>query len=172
MSIIPRDLVSERGAGDEDADELEDAEESVELLEGEELLPKILTVTQFGFGKRTKLSSYSVQNRNGKGVITIKTNARNGDVVGASLVYDEDELMLVTNHGQIIRMAVEGISVIGRNTQGVKLMTMDPEEEIVSIARLIKEDEDEELEDGEEGEEITLDAENEEERVEASSEEE
>jgi DNA gyrase subunit A len=83
-------------------------------------------------------------------VITIKTSDRNGKVVGARLVHDDDELMLITNLGQIIRMRVDGISIIGRNTQGVRLMTMDDEELVVSTARLIPEDEDEEFE-GEEG---------------------
>ncbi len=153
MSIIPRELAREKGSEEEE----DSSEEGVEIVVGEEeaALPKILAVTEFGYGKRTLLSSYSIQNRNGKGVITIKTNARNGNVVGAALVYDEDELMLVTNAGQIIRMEIAGISVIGRNTQGVKLMTMDDEEKIVSMARLVKEDED----DDEELEGVTLDAE-------------
>ncbi len=146
MSIIPKELAHERGSDEEEDDE------NVEVTEEDSVLPKILTVTEFGYGKRTKLDMYSIQNRNGKGVITIKTNARNGDVVGASLVYDEDELMLVTNQGQIIRMRINDISVIGRNTQGVKLMTMEPDEQIVSIARLVKEDEDEDEDEEFEGE--------------------
>lgn len=120
-----------------------------ELMErvkaGEEVGERLLMVTERGYGKRTELSEYSVQNRGGLGVITIKTSDRNGPVVGARLVHNEDELMLITNHGQIIRTRVEGISVIGRNTQGVRLMTMDEDELVVGLARLIPEDEDEAL---------------------------
>jgi DNA gyrase subunit A len=112
----------------------------------------LVAVTEHGYGKRTEIGEFSVQGRGGLGVITIKTSDRNGKVVGARLVHDDDELMLITNLGQIIRMRVDGISIIGRNTQGVRLMTMDEEELVVSLARLIPEDEEEELE-GEEGEE-------------------
>ena len=78
----------------------------------------------------------------GKGVISIKTTQRNGLVVGIVLVSDEDDLMLMTNIGKVIRMQVNSISIISRNTQGVKLMGMDTEERVVGAARLAeKEDE-------------------------------
>ena len=104
----------------------------------------ILTITENGFGKRTATSEYRGQSRGGKGVITIKTSDRNGRVVGSLQVTDEDDVMMITDRGKIIRMAVRGISVIGRNTQGVKLIGMAPQERVVGVAKLAeKEDEDE-----------------------------
>ncbi len=115
-----------------------------------EELAKVLTVTENGYGKRTKIAGHSVQNRGGVGSIAIKTSERNGMVVGARLVTDEDELMLITNKGQIIRMKVSGISTVSRNTQGVTLMTMDDDELVVGLARLVPEDdEDDETLEGE-----------------------
>ena len=131
MTVIPKELMDRVQSGDEVED-------------------RLVAVTEHGYGKRTEIGEFSVQGRGGLGVITIKTSDRNGKVVGARLVHDDDELMLITNLGQIIRMRVDGISIIGRNTQGVRLMTMDDEELVVSTARLIPEDEDEEFE-GEEG---------------------
>ncbi|WP_082343319.1 DNA gyrase subunit A [Vulgatibacter incomptus] len=97
----------------------------------------ILTVTENGFGKRTEENEYRLQNRGGKGLITIKTTDRNGKVAGACQVADDDEVMLITNAGTLIRMAVNEISVIGRNTQGVRLITVGSEQEkVVSVARL------------------------------------
>ncbi len=101
----------------------------------------LFTVTENGFGKRTSIDEYPVQKRGGKGVITIKTSERNGPVVGILLVSDEDDVMLVTNAGKIIRMAVEGISVISRNTQGVKLIWVDEDEKVVAAARLAEKEE-------------------------------
>ena len=103
----------------------------------------LFTATENGYGKRTLLDEYPVQRRGGKGVITIKTNERNGKVVTILVVNDEDEVMLMTDIGKIIRMPIKGISVISRNTQGVKLMDMEPHERLVSAARLA-ESEDEE----------------------------
>lgn len=96
----------------------------------------LFTVTENGFGKRTSIDEYPVQKRGGKGVITIKTSERNGQVVGILLVDDEDDIMLVTNSGKIIRMAVKDISIISRNTQGVKLISVEPDEQVVAAARL------------------------------------
>ncbi len=120
-------------------------------------LAKVVTVTENGYGKRTKISGHTIQRRGGVGSIAIKTSERNGPVVGARLVTDEDELMLITNKGQIIRMPVSGISTVSRNTQGVTLMSMDKGELVVGMARLIKEDDEDEetLEvEGAEGEEV------------------
>ncbi len=96
----------------------------------------LFTITENGFGKRTSIDEYPVQKRGGKGVITIKTSKRNGEVVGILLVEDEDDIMLVTNSGKIIRMAVKDISIISRNTQGVKLISVEPGEKVVATARL------------------------------------
>jgi len=97
----------------------------------------ILTVTENGYGKRTEESEYRVQGRGGKGVIDIKTTERNGRVVGLVQVKDRDEVMLVTNGGMLIRMKVREISVIGRNTQGVRLITLEsPTDKVTGISKL------------------------------------
>ena len=97
----------------------------------------ILTVTANGYGKRTELSEYRVQTRGGKGIITIKTTERNGPVVAAAAVTDAEEVMIITNGGMLIRMPASGISVIGRNTQGVRLISLESkEEQVVAVARV------------------------------------
>jgi DNA gyrase subunit A len=100
----------------------------------------LMTITENGYGKRTSIDEYSVRNRGGKGVITIKTTDRNGVVVAILLVTDEDDVMLVTSRGKIIRIPVGDVSVIGRNTQGVRLIAMQPGERVASAARLAEKD--------------------------------
>ena len=100
----------------------------------------ILTVTENGFGKRTKTDEYRTQSRAGKGVFTIKTSERNGAVVYAYEVTDSDELMIITGHGKIIRLRVADISVIGRNTQGVKLINLGEGEKVVGVAKIMEEE--------------------------------
>ncbi|NWG75543.1 MAG: DNA gyrase subunit A, partial [Rubrivivax sp.] len=100
----------------------------------------LLTVTENGFGKRTLTEEYRRQSRGGIGIITIKTDERNGKVVGMKQVTDDDELMLVSNRGKIIRLKAAGISIIGRNTKGVRLIGLEKEEKVVSIARLEEKD--------------------------------
>ncbi|KIX14551.1 DNA gyrase subunit A [Dethiosulfatarculus sandiegensis] len=116
----------------------DDAVVAMEAIAG---TPTILTVTQNGYGKRTMLEEYPLRNRGGKGVITIKTTERNGLVVGALVVEDEDEIMMVSEQGNIIRTKVGGISVIGRNTQGVKLINLSSGEKLVAVARLAESEE-------------------------------
>jgi DNA gyrase subunit A len=101
----------------------------------------LFAVTENGYGKRTSIDEYPVQKRGGKGVISIKTTERNGLVVSILLVDVENDLMLMTNSGKIIRMPIEGISVISRNTQGVKLMGLEADERIVGAARLAEKEE-------------------------------
>jgi len=101
----------------------------------------LFAVTENGYGKRTSIDEYPVQKRGGKGVISIKTTERNGRVVSILLVDVENDLMLMTNIGKIIRMPIEGISVISRNTQGVKLMGLETDERIVGAARLAEKEE-------------------------------
>ncbi|GAB6908154.1 DNA gyrase (type II topoisomerase), subunit A [Desulfosarcina cetonica] len=96
----------------------------------------LFTITENGYGKRTAIDEYPIHHRGGKGVITIKTNLRNGQVVSILLVKDEDDLMLVTDTGKLIRTPVSGTSVISRNTQGVRLIVMESEERVVSAAAL------------------------------------
>jgi len=100
----------------------------------------ILTVTENGFGKRTRTEEYRCQGRGGKGILTIKTSERNGPVVYSYQVTDQDQLMIITEHGKIIRLRVADISVIGRNTQGVKLIGLGEGEKVVGVARLMEED--------------------------------
>ena len=117
-------------------DELVAAEVLPPQVEGAPV-PTILTITRNGYGKRTELSEYRVQSRGGKGLITIKTTERNGPVVAAARVLESEEVMLITNHGMLIRMPASGISVIGRNTQGVRLITLESsEEQVVGVARV------------------------------------
>jgi DNA gyrase subunit A len=101
----------------------------------------ILTVTENGYGKRTPLQDYRLQNRGGQGIITIRTSDRNGKVVGVAQVMDDDELMLITDGGKVLRCRVSGISTMGRATQGVRLMELNTGETIVSIARMADRDE-------------------------------
>src|ERR1041384_7858098 len=103
----------------------------------------ILTVTEQGYGKRTVLDEYRVQSRGGLGIINIQTSDRNGKVVGIIQVSDDDELMLITQQGKILRMAAQGVRTIGRATQGVRLIDIEGEDRAVSIARLAEKDEEE-----------------------------
>jgi DNA gyrase subunit A len=100
----------------------------------------LITITENGYGKRTSVDEYPVQKRGGKGVITIKTSKRNGQVVSILLVDDDDDLMLVTAFGKLIRMPISGISVIGRNTQGVKLIEIIAGERVIGAVRLAEKD--------------------------------
>ncbi len=96
----------------------------------------LFAVTEHGYGKRTSIDEYPVQKRGGKGVIAIKTSERNGPVVAILLVTEDDDLMLMTNIGKVIRTPISSISVISRNTQGVKVMGMEAVERVVGAARL------------------------------------
>jgi DNA gyrase subunit A len=100
----------------------------------------ILTATEHGYGKRTPLEAYRLQRRGGQGVITIRTSARNGPVVGVAQVVDDDEVMLITDGGQTLRCRVRTISTMGRAVQGVRLMDLAAGEKIVSMARLAERD--------------------------------
>jgi DNA gyrase subunit A len=100
----------------------------------------ILSVTEQGYGKRTQLDEYRVQSRGGLGIINIQTSERNGKVVGMAQVHDDDELMLITQQGKILRMASRDIRTIGRATQGVRLIDIEGDDRAVSIARLAERD--------------------------------
>ena len=101
----------------------------------------LFTATENGYGKRTSIDEYPVQKRGGKGVITIKTSKRNGLVVAMLLVEEDDDLMLMTNTGKIIRMPIKGISIISRNTQGVKLIDVHSGEKVIGAAGLAEKEE-------------------------------
>ena len=108
----------------------------------------VLTSTVHGYGKRTNISDFPRKNRGGKGVIAIKTSERNGGVVSSLIVNNDDEAMLITDGGVLIRTRVAEISVQGRNTQGVRLISLSEEERLVSVER-VDETPDDEPEDGE-----------------------
>jgi DNA gyrase subunit A len=96
----------------------------------------ILTVTENGYGKRTPTKAYRAQKRGGMGVITIRTNDRNGRVVALKQVDENAGLMLITDTGRIIRISAKDISVVGRSTQGVTLIGLESGERVVDIAKL------------------------------------
>jgi DNA gyrase subunit A len=100
----------------------------------------LLTVTEKGLGKRTKTEEYPVHGRGGKGVISIRLTEKSGNAVGLLQVKDEDEVVLITNSGKLIRTKANTISVQGRNTQGVKLMDLEADDRIVSIGRVVEEE--------------------------------
>ena len=102
----------------------------------------MLTVTANGYGKRTRHEEYRLQRRGGLGLLAMRITERNGPVVGLLQVTEDDEVMLITDRGKIIRLPVAGISLIGRVTQGVKLIDTEPEERVVSIARLAEKGDD------------------------------
>lgn len=109
-------------------------DDSVVAMEIVEDSKTMLTVTKKGYGKRTSLSEYRVQSRGGSGIINIKVTDKNGGVVGMSQMSEADEMMITTTLGKIIRIAMKDVSIIGRNTQGVRLMTTGKEEEVTGIA--------------------------------------
>ncbi len=100
----------------------------------------LLTVTENGYGKRTGFEEYRTSNRGGQGVITIDVNVRNGNVVDIRTVHEDDEIMVTTSKGIIIRVPVKGIRVQGRNTQGVKIMNVEEKDRVVGVATLAKEE--------------------------------
>jgi DNA gyrase subunit A len=107
-----------------------------ERLVGVEVLStdsSILTVTENGYGKRSPESEYRLQRRGGKGIIAIKASERNGEIVGAMQVVDEDNVMLIADSGKIIRMSMDHVRIIGRNTQGVRLINLQPGEKVVGM---------------------------------------
>ena len=120
----------------------------ISLREGDEVVAMevvrpgstLLTVTEHGYGKRTELDEYRVQSRGGVGIINIQTSERNGRVVGMASVHDEDEFMLITQQGKILRTVARDIRTIGRATQGVRLIEMDADDRVVSLARLAEKD--------------------------------
>ena len=98
----------------------------------------ILTITERGFGKRTPIEDYRLQTRGGKGVINIKTTAKNGPVIAVLSVAETDEIMVISEQGMIMRIAVAGISVIGRATQGVRIMDLDDADRLVAVAKVVE----------------------------------
>ncbi|MCK9109629.1 DNA topoisomerase (ATP-hydrolyzing) subunit A [Haemophilus influenzae] len=106
----------------------------------------ILTATQNGYGKRTQLSEYPTKSRNTKGVISIKVSERNGKVVAATQVEETDQIMLITDAGTLVRTRISEVSIVGRNTQGVRLIRTADDEHVVSLERICDADEEDSLE--------------------------
>jgi DNA gyrase subunit A len=103
----------------------------------------LLVAGEHGIGKRTAFDEYRLQSRGGKGIITMKTNDKTGVVVGALTVTDKDEIMLLTQTGQMVRTPVNNIREAGRNTQGVKLINLTAGDKLTAIARVVSENEEE-----------------------------
>jgi DNA gyrase subunit A len=130
----------------------------ISLREGDEVVAMtdvrpggaLMTVCENGYGKRTELAEYRVQTRGGVGIINIQSSGRNGQVVGVAHVRGEDELMLITQQGKILRMLTWSIRAIGRATQGVRLIEMEDGDRVVSIARLAEQVDDDAGDSGEE----------------------
>jgi DNA gyrase subunit A len=129
-----------------------EANDKVVSMEILSLGADILTVAEGGFGKRTEMDEYRLQSRGGKGIITMKTTEKTGRVIGVQLVGGDDQLMLITNTGKIIRLRINDIRVIGRNTQGVRLIDLEEGERVVSLARLAEKEEEDEAEEEKDGE--------------------
>lgn len=123
------------------------------LDEGEEVIgmevidekSEILTVTSRGYGKRSAAEEYRQQSRGGKGILAMKLTEKTGEIMGILPVTDKDDLMIITDKGQVIRTKISGISLLGRNTQGVRLINVKPDEKVVAVEKIIDPD------DGEEG---------------------
>ena len=118
----------------------EDEVVSMEVLSGDQAI--LLTVTEKGYGKRTEVGEYRVQSRGGTGIFTCKVTDKNGPVVSVMQVTEGEDIMLVTDQGKIIRTPVSSISLQGRATQGVRLMSLEEGERVMSVARLAEKDED------------------------------
>ncbi|MDD5292357.1 MAG: DNA gyrase C-terminal beta-propeller domain-containing protein, partial [Candidatus Omnitrophica bacterium] len=102
-----------------------------------------LTVTAGGFAKRTSLGEYRLQSRGGKGIINIKTTKKNGEAVAVMIVEPQDEILVVTQKGMIVRCAVKDIRQTGRNTQGVRMIALEKGDTVVSVAKVVAKDEEE-----------------------------
>jgi DNA gyrase subunit A len=102
---------------------------------------ELLSVTVKGFGKRSQSSEYRKQTRGGKGIIAMKLTDKNGDIIAIKRVSDKDDLMIITNTGQVIRTKISGISLLGRNTQGVRLINLKPNEEVVAVENIFESEE-------------------------------
>ena len=103
----------------------------------------ILTATENGFGKQTKVDEFSNQRRGGKGVIAIQTSKRNGNVIGANQVQENDQVMFISSSGNLIRTKIDAISVIGRNTQGVKLIRLSEKDKLLGMEKIMSDDDSE-----------------------------
>ena len=118
--------------------ELESTKQDLYSEENNIEVETLLTICENGYGKRTKLADYRTQGRAGKGLIDIQTEGRNGKVIGSFIVKNEEQVMLITSSGKIIRIHAKDISVIGRNTLGVRLINLEDNEKVVAVARVVE----------------------------------
>jgi DNA gyrase subunit A len=128
-------------------------DEVIGMISVNDMESNILVVSENGFGKRSSLEDYRITNRGGKGVKTISITEKTGDLVSIKNVSDEDDLMIINKSGIAIRMAVEDLRVMGRATQGVKLINLKANDSIAAVAKVMKEDEDAEENDSEQNDE-------------------
>src|SRR5947199_7866088 len=124
-----------------------DAGDEVVSLDLVEPGATLLAVSENGYGKRTEMEDYRLTRRGGKGIITMKTTDKTGRVIGVRMVTDDDQIMLVTSGGKVIRLRVNEIRVIGRNTQGVRLIGLEEGERVASVARLAEREDESEAKD-------------------------
>ncbi|MDE2625503.1 MAG: DNA gyrase subunit A, partial [Betaproteobacteria bacterium] len=125
---------------------LPEGQRVIAMLVAENELQSVLTATENGYGKRTSITEYTRHGRGGQGIIAIQTSARNGRVVSAALVNADDELMLITTGGVLIRTRVQEIREMSRATQGVTLIALDDGEKLVSLSRIDESESDAETE--------------------------
>ena len=124
-----------------------DSDENGEVLEGaeeDETIGQILTVTEKGFGKRTPIASYRLTNRGAQGVTNIKINEKNGKVAGIAYVFSDDQILLITEQGMIIRVACSDIRSVGRSTQGVRIINIDEDDVVVGAVKVFDKEQPEE----------------------------
>jgi len=110
----------------------------MEILQG---MPDILTVSRNGYGKKTDVGEYRIQGRGGSGIINMRTTQRNGEVVASMEIDNDDQVLIITANGKIIRMNASGVSRIGRATQGVRLIQLDEDDQVVSAIRTAEREE-------------------------------
>ena len=103
---------------------------------------EILSVTANGYGKRTSVSEYRKQSRGGKGILAMRLTDKNGDIIDIKPVTDKDDLMIISDKGQVIRTKISGISLMGRTTQGVRLIKLKDGEAVVAVEKILDPDED------------------------------
>jgi len=128
-----------------------DKEEKIIGMEIIDDTVEILSITENGYGKRTNVSEYRKQSRGGKGILAMRLTEKNGEIKQIKPVTDKDDLMIITDKGQVIRTKIAGISLMGRTTQGVRIIRLKDGEKVVSVEKIVDPDE------GVENEEITTD---------------
>jgi DNA gyrase subunit A len=119
---------------------LEDGQSVIAMLVAEDDLQSVLTATQHGYGKRTNIAEYTRHGRGTKGMIAIQQSERNGKVVAATLVHTDDEIMLITDKGVLVRTRVSEIREMGRATQGVTLIGLDEGSQLSGLQRIVEND--------------------------------